>query len=192
MSDDNKPPPDFAMLRAVEILATIAERQMASAHALPPPSDVPMVLFNENIMFVIGKTQRASVIKALGAGYAYPARGWETYAMRENNARYLLSALYRDDILVGADYYVPKANSVPELGPRNFGDFRLVPGQIAIGSDITRLDARFVRVDEGPDAQRYAHAFQVRYRGGVAYAQSNIGIIQRIVLYADDSQKRAA
>jgi hypothetical protein len=187
MNNDHKPPPDFAMLRAVEILAQIAEKQMRSANILPPPLDVPIILFNENIMFVIGKTPRANVINVLGPGYAYPAKGWETYAVREKNARYLLSALYRDQILVGVDYYVPKANSVPELGVRSFGDFRLVPGQIAIGSDITRLDDRFVHVDEGPDAHRYAHAFQVRYRGGVGYAQSNDGLIQRMVLYAVDT-----
>jgi hypothetical protein len=186
MSDQNKPPPDFAMLRAVEIIAQIAERQMKSAHVLPPPIDVPIILFNENIMFVIGKTQRTSVISALGPGYAYPAKGWETYAMREKNLRCLLSALYRDGILVGIDYFVPKPNVVPELGARNFGDFRLVPGQVAIGNDITRLDERFVPVPEGPDAHRYARAYQVRYPGGVAYAQSDSDVIQRLVLYAVD------
>jgi hypothetical protein len=186
MSDASKPPPDFAMLRAVEILAQIAEKMMRSASIVPPPLDVPIVLFNENIMFVIGKTQRASVIKALGPGYAYPAKGWESYAMREHNVRYLLSALYRDEILVGVDYYVPNPSSVPELSPRNFGEFRLVPGQIAMGSDMTRLDERFVHVDDGPDARRYAHAFEVRYRGGVAYVQSNGPAIQRMVLYAVD------
>jgi hypothetical protein len=186
MSDDSRPPPDFAMLRAVEILAQIAEKQLRSAHALPPPLDAPLILFNEHIMFVIGKTLRSSVVNELGPGYAYPAKGWDTYAMREKNARYLLSALYRDEILVGIDYYVPKPNSVPELAPRNFGDFRIVPGQIEIGSDITKLDERFTRVAEGPDAQRYAHAFEVRYRGGVAYAQTNSDVIQRLVLYAVD------
>ena len=188
MSDDQKPPPDFAMLRAVEILAQIAEKQLARASILPPPLDVPIVLFNENIMFVIGKTSRAGVLKVLGPGYAFPAKGWETYAVREKNARHLLSALYRDDILAGVDYFVPKASVVPELGARSFGDFRLVPGQIAIGNDLTTLDDRFVHVDEGPDAHRYARAFELRYRGGVAYVQSNSGFIQRMVLYAVDSK----
>lgn len=187
MSDDKQPPPDFAMLRAVEILAQIAEKQMASASILPPPLDVPLVLFNENIMFVIGKTPRSNVTNALGPGYAYPAKGWDTYAMREHNARYLLSALYRDDVLVGVDYYVPNPSSVPELAPRTFGDFRLVPGQIAIGADLTRLDDRFVQVAEGPDAKTYARTFEVRFRGGVAYAQGNGTEIQRLVLYAVDS-----
>jgi hypothetical protein len=189
MSDEKKPPPDFAMLRAVEILAQIAEKQMTSANVLPPPLDVPIILFNESLMFVIGKTQRASVIKALGPGYAYPARGWETYAMRENNTRYLLSALYREGVLVGVDYYLPNANRVPELAARNFGEFRLVPGQIAIGSDLMKLDERFVQVVEGPDTHIYSRVFEVRYRGGVAYAQSDGALIQRMVLYAVDSEQ---
>jgi hypothetical protein len=190
MSGEGKPPPDFAMVRAVEILTQIAERQMKSARVLPPPIDVPIILFNENIMFVIGKTPRAGVLKTLGSGYAFPAKGWETYAMREKNQRCLLSALYNDDVLVGVDYYVAKENSVPELRPRDLGDFRLVPGQIAIGADMTTLDERFVPVTEGPDARTYSHAFEVRYPGGVAYAQGTGGFIQRMVLYAFDSSPR--
>ena len=187
MSDKTKAPPDFAMLRAVEILAQLAEKLLTSANVLPPPLDVPLVLFNENIMFVIGKTPRANVINALGTGYAFPAHGWETYAMREGRARCLLSALYRDDVLAGVDYYVPKPSVVPELGTRSFGNFRLVPGQIAIGSEIMRLDERFVSVTEGPDAQRFAYTSVARYPGGVAYVQSNSGLIERIVLFAIDT-----
>ena len=63
------------MVRAVEILAQIAEKQLKSAHVLPPPLDVPIILFNEHVMFVIGKTRRVAVIAELGAGYAFPAKG---------------------------------------------------------------------------------------------------------------------
>jgi hypothetical protein len=172
------------MVRAVEILAQIAEKQLKSAHVLPPPIDVPIILFNEHIMFVIGKTQRAAVVAELGPGYAFPAKGWETYAMHEGTTRCLLSALYRDDVLAGVDYYVAPANRVPELRVRNFGEFRLVPGQIMIGSDMLRLDERFVAVAEGPDNRTYSHAFEVRFPGGVAYAQGTGGGVQRLVLYA--------
>jgi hypothetical protein len=188
MADDTKAPPDFAMLRAVEILAQLAERLLKSTNVLPPPLDVPLVLFNENLMFVIGKTPRANVIKTLGAGYAFPYKGWETYATREGRARCLLSALYRDDVLAGIDYFIPKPSVVPELGTRSFGDFRLVPGQIAIGNEILRLDERFVSVDEGPDAQRYAYTYVAPYPGGIAFVQSNSGLIERIVLFAVDKK----
>ncbi len=184
MSNTGKPPPDFAVLRAVEILAQIAEKQMSAAHLLPPPIDVPVILFNEHIMLVIGKTQRANVIAALGPGYAFPTKGWETYAMREGANRCLLSALYDNDgTLVGADYYIAKPSVVPELSPRSFGAFRLVPGQIEIASDLLQLDKRFVAVASGPDARTYSHAFEVRFPGGIAFAQGTGGAVQRLVLY---------
>jgi hypothetical protein len=176
-------PPDFAMVRAVEILTQIAEKQMQSAHVLPPPIDVPIVLFNEHIMFVTGRTQRDAVIAELGPGYAFPAKGWETYAMHEGAHRCLLSALYDDGVLVGVDYYVAPAGRVPELRARNFGEFRLVPGQIMIGSDMLRLDERFVAVAAGPDKRTYSHTFEVRFPGGAAFAQGTGGLVQRLVVY---------
>jgi hypothetical protein len=186
MDSSGKPPPDFAMVRAVEILTQIAEKQRKAAHVLPPPIDVPIILFNEHIMCVVGKTQRAAVIAELGPGYGFPAKGWETYAMHEGNTRCLLSALYRDDVLVGADYSVAPANRVPELRARNFGEFRFVPGQIMIGSDMLSLDERFVAVAEGPDRRTYSHSFEVRFPGGVAYVQGTGGRVQRLVLYTVD------
>jgi hypothetical protein len=184
VSDQGKPPPDFAMVRAVEILVEIAEKQRKADHALPPPVGVPIVLFNEHVMFVIGKTQRAAVVAELGPGYAFPAKGWDTYAMHEETTRCLLSVLYRDEVLAGVEYYVAPEKRVPELRARNFGAFRFVPGQIAIGSDMLRLDDRFAAVAEGPDNRTYSHTFEARFPGGVAYAQGTGGSVQRLVLYA--------
>ena len=188
MSDENKPPPDFAMLRAVEILAQIAEKMLSSEHVLPPSLDVPIILFNEHIMFTTGMTPQANIVKALGPGYAFPTKGWETYAIRERNKRYLLSALYRDGMLVAVDYYVAGARAVPELRNQDFGEFRLVPGQIGIGSEISKLDGRFVLVPEGPDGRIYLRSFECRYKGGVAFVQSDTDVVQRIVLYAVDAK----
>ena len=106
--------------------------------------------------------------------------------MHEGSTRCLLSALYRDDVLVGIDYYVAPENRVPELRVRNFGEFRFVPGQVMIGSDIRGLDERFVAVGEGPDHRTYSHAFEVRFPGGVAYVQGTGGRVERLVLYAID------
>jgi hypothetical protein len=184
MSDNGKPPPDFTVVRAVEILAQIAERQRQLATVLRPPSDVPIVLFNEHVMFTIGKTQRTAVIAALGPGYGFPTKGWETYAMHEQGTRCLLSTLYHHDVLVGVDYYVARPNRVPELRAQNFGEFRFVPGQIMIGSDLLQLDERFVAAQAGPDARTYSHHFKVDFPGGVAYAQGTGGRVQRLVLYA--------
>jgi hypothetical protein len=173
-------------VRAVEILTRIAEQQRKLAHVLPPPSDVPIVLFNEHLMCVVGKTERAAVIAELGPGYGFQSTGWETYAMHEGRTRCLLSALYRDGVLVGVDYSVAPANRLPELRARTLGEFRFVPGQITIGSDMLRLDERFVAVSEGPDRRTYSHTFEALFPGGVAYVQGTRGCVGRLVLYAID------
>jgi len=180
-----KPPPDFAMVRAVEILAQIAEKRLKAPNIPPPPIDVPVILFNENIRFQTGVTKRKDVIHVLGTGFAYPAKGWDTYGLRENNERRLLSAFYKDDLLVGVEYYVPQTEAAPKLAPRDLGEFRLVPGEVRIGLGIISLDERFVDAVGGPGTAVYKHAFEVRYPGGVAYAMGNDGTVSRLVLYAE-------
>jgi hypothetical protein len=180
-----RPPPDFAMVRAVEILAQIAERRMKQPNVPPPPIDVPVILFNENIRFQTGVTKRKDVIREMGTGFAYPAKGWDTYGLRENNERRLLSAFYKDDLLVGVEYYVPQTDTAPKLAPRDMGEFRLVPGEVRIGLGIISLDERFVDAVGGPGTAVYKNAFEVRYPGGVAYAMGNDGTVSRLVLYAE-------
>jgi hypothetical protein len=185
-SDDRggKPPPDFAMVRAVEILAKIAEKRLKQPNVPPPPIDVPVILFNENIRFQIGVTKRKDVVRELGTGFAYPAPGWDTYGVRENNERRLLSAFYKDDLLVGVEFYIPITESAPRLHPRELGAFRLLPGEVRVGLGVVSLDERFVEAVGGPGSAVYAHAYEIRYPGGVAYAMGNAGTITRLVLYA--------
>jgi hypothetical protein len=179
-----KPPPDFAMVRAVEIMAQIAEKRLKAPNVPPPPIDVPVILFNENIRFQIGVTKRADVVRELGTGFSYPAKGWDTYGARENNERRLLSAFYKDDLLVGVEYYAPQTDAAPKLAPRELGEFRLIPGEVRIGLAVVSLDERFVDAIGGPGSAVYKHAFEIRYPGGVAYAMGNGGTITRLVLYA--------
>ncbi len=55
MSDErDERAPDFAMLRAVEILARIAETNRAKRNVPPAPIDRPVVLANENLTFAVG------------------------------------------------------------------------------------------------------------------------------------------
>jgi hypothetical protein len=183
-SSGGKPPPDFAMVRAVEILAQIAEKRLKQPNVPPPPIDVPVILFNENIRFEIGVTKRTDVIRELGTGFAYPAKGWDTYGVRENNERRLLSAFYKDELLVGVEYYIPQTDTAPKLAPRELGEFRLIPGGVRIGLAILSLDERFVPAVGGPGTAIYKLAYEVRYPGGVAYAMGNDGTISRLVLYA--------
>lgn len=183
---EKRPPPDFAMVRAVEILASIAEKRMKQPNVPPPPIDVPVVLFNENIRFTIGETKRKDVVRALGTGFPYPAKGWDTYGVREGRERRLLSAFYRDDALVGVEYFIPTTDTAPNLAPRELGEFRLIPGEVKIGTAVVSLDERFVTAVGGPARVVYPHAFEVRYPGGVAYAMGRDGTITRLVLYAAD------
>lgn len=74
-------PPDFAVVRAVEILANLHDRMYTKTNVPPPPLDKPVILFNEACAFHIGKTTQEAVVSILGWGFSYPARGWHTYAV---------------------------------------------------------------------------------------------------------------
>ncbi len=182
MSDDKAP--DFAMLRAVEILAKIAETNHAKRNVPPAPIDRPVVLANENLAFAVGTTTRVQVEKAFGVAFAYPMPGWHTYAAREDGRRYFLSLFYSDGTLVALEYYLPKLDRAPALAARDYGAFRLSPGDVALGAGTASLDERYVNAVGGPAPVVYAEAFEVRFPGGVAYVMGNGGRVERLGLYA--------
>lgn len=181
MSEDA---PDFAMLRAVEILASIASGRRTSTNVPPPPIDRPVVLFNEIQRFELGTTKRADVERTLGSGFSFPAKGWHAYASRYGGERRLLCAFYRDGVLVGVEYFLPKGDGVPALAPRDLGDFRLLPGEVGIGAALGSLDARYTLAPGGPAQLVYAQAFEIRFPGGLGYVMGNDGRAERLVLYA--------
>ncbi|MGB8267400.1 MAG: hypothetical protein WCE44_13815 [Candidatus Velthaea sp.] len=181
MSDHT--PPDFAMVRAVEILASIATGARSAPIVPPPPIDRPVILFNEMQAFEIGKTTRQNVEKSLGTGYPFPGKGWHTYAVRGHAGRRLLSVVYNNDVLSGAEFYVPKGDSVPALAPRNFGDFRLIPGEISLGKMMRTLDARYTQAVGGPGQLVYAQIYEIRFPGGLGYVMGNEGLAERLALY---------
>jgi hypothetical protein len=182
---DEKAPPDFAMLRAVEILASIATRQRAKPIVPPPPIDRPVILFNESIALEIGKSTRRAVERTIGTGFPYPSKGWNTYASRFGGTRRLLSLIYRTDILTGVEYYLPKGDGVPALAPRDWGDFRLIPGEVALGMSLASLDERYTEAVGGPGQLVYAQAYEIRFPGGLGYVMGNDGKAERLVLYID-------
>ncbi len=185
--DENKPPADFAMLRAVEILAGIFERSRNQEVRLPQPTDKPIILFNENIPLAVGTTTQSDIEKALGSGYDFPAKGYSTYAFAgPKRDRRFLSVFYRAGILISAEFYLPKTTNPPNLAPRVLGDYRLVPGEIVLTSPTTTLDERFGSIGAGGPAVTYDATYIARYPGGVAYACANRGIIERLALYLDD------
>ena len=185
MSDQQ--PPDFAMLRAVEILASIAERQRSKPNVPPPPIDRPVLLFNETYTFAIGKSRAEDVQRELGLGFPYPTKGWHTYAVAgEDGARQLLSVFYKQDDLIAVELYVPKTANAPNLEPRRLGAFRFVPGEIHVGMPVTSIPETFVSAIGGPSQIIYDAAFEARFDGGVAYAMSNGGIVERLALYTQE------
>ncbi len=184
MSNDT--PPDFAMTRAVEILAQIYQRQRTLPNVPPPPIDKPIVLFNETISFGIG-TSRQAVERALGIAFAYPARGWHTYAVAgPKGERYFVSAFYRNDLLVAVEHYMPMGERSPKLEPRRLGAFRYVPSEVTLGMPSTSIPELFVPAAGGPATIVYDAAFEARFPGGVAFVMMRERIIQRLALYIDE------
>ena len=185
MSDDEDRAPDFAMQRAVEILAQVYEKNRAKRNVPPVPLDRPVVLANERLVFALGTTLREDVERAFGIAFAYPMRGWHTYASREDGGRFFLSLFYRDDgALVALEYYVPKVDRAPALAARDYGAFRLSPGDVALGASTLTLDERFTTAVGGPAPIVYREAYEARFPGGVAYVMGNDARVERLGLYA--------
>jgi hypothetical protein len=187
VSDEAKPAPDFATMRAVEILASIVEKRISQPNVPPPPIDVPVVLFNENVRFAIGTTTRDDAVKALGTGFPYPAKGWDCYALRLEGTRALLSAFYREGTLIAVELFTPKTKGAPTLQARDLGEFRLVPGEVKLGGAIVGLDERFTPAVGGPATVVFNISYELRFPGGVAYVMGNGGTIERLVLYAAET-----
>ncbi len=177
-------PPDFAMQRAVEILANIYERQHKIDNAPPPPSDKPILMFSEKLALDVNTTMRADVEKQLGVGFSYPARGWHTYGVRgRDGARLLLSLFYSEKQLASAELYLPKVDRAPKLEPQD-AHYRFVPGEIEVGMQYTALPEHFGKMAGMPTRiGPYADMFEARFPGGAAYAMGNDGIIERLALY---------
>lgn len=177
-------PPDFAMQRAVEILANIYERAHKQQDAPPPPSDKPIVIFCERLALDVNTTTKSGVERELGIGFMYPTRGWHSYGVRgANNTRLLLSLFYSKDQLASAELYLPKVDRAPKLEPQD-AHFRLVPGEIEVGMPTTSLPVHFGPMAGMPTKLGpYAEMFEARFPGGAAYAMSNDGIIERLAIY---------
>jgi hypothetical protein len=176
-------PPDFAMMRAVEILASIYERHQPT-ESVPPPADKPLLLFSEALALDVTTTTQADVERALGLAFSYPTRGWHTYGVRGSKSpRLLLSIFYSKGRLASAELYVPKVDRAPKLQPQD-AHFRLIPGEIECGAQITTLPEHFGRMAGMPtQLGPYAEMFEARFPGGAAYAMGNEGAIERLALY---------
>ncbi|MDQ2865688.1 MAG: hypothetical protein M3R51_05630 [Candidatus Eremiobacteraeota bacterium] len=182
MSDD--PIPDFAMQRAVEILAGLYERTKGAPRGLPEAFDKPIALFNESLALDVTKTTRRDVQRQLGIAFQYPAAGWHTYCVRgSRNKREFLSVFYSRDSLVSAELYYPRVDRAPKLEPVDLY-FRLSPGEFSLGSPFTGLPEHFGRFSQaGETLGAYREMFEARFPGGVAYAMGNEGVAERLAIY---------
>jgi hypothetical protein len=184
-----KPPPDFAMLRAVELIAQFIEQQIGKPPVPPAPIDKPVILFNENLSFALEKTTLSEVERSFGSGFPFPAKGFHSYGVRHDGKPALISAFFdRDQLLIGVEHYYVTSKSSPSLAPRPIGTFRLIPGEIALGMPVTKLSDEFTPAISGPSPAIYAQRYEVRFPGGVAYVMGNKMRVERLVLYADRSK----
>lgn len=173
------------MLRAVEILAQMHDRARRNPNVPPPSLDRPILMQSERLTIELRKSTRGHIEKELGVAFSYPARGWHTYATKENGTRCLLSLFYREGSLVAAELYVPRSERAPTLEPRDFGGFRLEPGGVSIGTNASSMPQTFTEAVGGPARVVYDRAFEARFPGGVSYAMARRGTIERLTLYAD-------
>lgn len=160
------------------------------APAAPPkPVAGPMTLESGLLSFVPGFTTRRAIERRMGPAIQYPAPGWRTWAAAgTRNQRWILSAIYRGQVLIGIEHYIAKTENLPRDTPPANGIFKLQPGDIGIGDRITTLPEYFISAagkDGGARSLVYQHAFQARWQHGIAIISGNDGRIERIALYAN-------
>jgi hypothetical protein len=181
-------PPDFALLRAVEILEKIA-KERSQPIAPPPNVDHPVVLETPRCRLEIGKTRRRDVERAFGRGHSYPAKGFHTYAVAPPETqpegapkRWLLSVFYRGDLLFGVEHYIPKVKGLPPMPLSTPGIIRVEPGGFRLGGPMNAA-GYFVPAHGGPSPVIYSLSFEARFAGGVAWLMGNGGRIERLAIY---------
>lgn len=185
MSDDSTRPPDFAMLRAVEILAKIHEGARSRPNEPPAPLERAVLLHSPRISLELGVSTRKGVESELGIAFSYPARGWHTYGVSESGKLALLSLFYRSGTLVAGEFYLPRGDRTPRLAPRDLGGFALEPGGVRLGSSADAVSEYFSPAIGGPAKVVYDRSFEARFPGGVAYVMARKGTVERLALYAD-------
>lgn len=152
------------MLRAVDVLA-----RMHQAQRKEPPQirtlDTPAVLQSPRLTLATGVTRRVEVERQLGIAFSYPARGWHTYAVKEETGRCFLSLFYKDGTLIAVELYEPASDRAPALAPVDVGGFTLAPCAIRVGMQA-------------------ASAMEARFDGGAVYVKASAQTIDRICIYA--------
>jgi hypothetical protein len=171
------------------MFAGLFGKKKPPAAAPAKPVAPPMTFESELLSFVPGFTTRRAIERRMGPAIEYPAPGWRTWAAAGlHNQRWVLSAIYRGQVLIGIEHYLAKTENLPRDTPPANGIFKLAPGDIGIGNVITTLPEYFISQagrEGGARSIVYQHAYQARWAHGIAIISGNNGRIERMALYAN-------
>ena len=168
-----------------------SKKKKRKAAPEPPPvtSNEPITMTSDSLTFLVGFTTRRAIERRMGPAVEYPAPGWKTWAAAGLRGEcWILSAIYRGQVLIGIEHYLAKTENLPRFTPPANGIFKLQPGNIGIGSSVKNLGERFVSAagkEGGPRSLVYQHAYQARWQHGVAIISGNDGRVERMALYAN-------
>jgi hypothetical protein len=160
--------------------------------AAPAPTPVlsePIRLSDGRLTFEVGTTTRRDLERRMRPPISYPVPGWQTWTVAgPKDETWILSAFYRDGILVAVEHYVAKTNRLPSYAPKITGGFRFVPDEISLGGKITGLPAHFVAGASGGGTVTsvvFQQLFAARWSTGIALVSGNDARIERLALYAN-------
>lgn len=168
------------------LIGKLVRRSKASEG--PPVLAEPIVLASPPIAFIAGVSTRREIENHLKPGINYPAAGWQTWLVSGiRGQQWVLSAFFRDTLLVGAEHYLAKTDRLPKYVPKARGIFRLTPGDIGLGGNIKALPSHFASANAEGSMLRgavYKEAYEAHWTGGAAFVTGNDGKIERLAVYA--------
>ncbi len=148
----------------------------------------PIRLTNGRLTFEVGHTKRRTLERLVKPPITYPGAGWQTWAVTGTRTEtWILSAFYRDDVLLAVEHYVAKTDRLPHYAPRIAGGFRFVPGEISLGGTLRGLPAGFVSGNAAAGSVGslvFQQLFSARWAAGIALVSGNDARIERLALYA--------
>jgi hypothetical protein len=154
------------------------------------PPNPPLKLKCGTLEFVVGFTTRRAIESRLGPAVEYPAPGWRTWAAAGDRGDcWILSAIYRGQVLIGIEHYIAKTDQLPRDTPPANGLYVMTPGSIQLGGNIKRLPERFKSLggrEGGARSIVFQHAYESRWPHGIAFVCGNNNRIERLALYANN------
>jgi len=167
----------------------VFRKKPAAPEPVPTVSTEPITMVSDSLTFLVGFTTRRAIERRMGPAIEYPAPGWKTWAAAGLRGEcWVLSAIYRGQVLIGIEHYLAKTENLPRHTPPANGIFKLMPGNIGIGSRVALLDKRYISAagrEGGPRSIVYQHAYQARWPHGIAIISGNDGRVERMGLYAN-------